>query len=363
MKSPLPLAGGEEPRRGEGEGMSGADETRPPRAPPASGRGGIADQLRERIRAQGPIGVDEYMEACNTHYYAPRDPLGAAGDFTTAPEISQMFGELVGACLADCWRRAGTPADAVYAELGPGRGTLAADALRALRKAGFGGETHLVETSAALRQAQGERVAGAQWHKGIANLPPAPLLLVANEFLDALPVRQWIKGVERKVAMENGQLVFTAGGEIREDSPERNAAVAGVASHLARHGGVALVIDYGHGRTAPGDTLQAVKSHRFADPLADPGEQDLTAHVDFEAAAGAAKGKGTLVSGPVTQGDWLQRLGIGQRAQSLIASNPDKRHDVDLALTRLCGRNEMGELFKVMAIRSADWPDPAGFAP
>jgi NADH dehydrogenase [ubiquinone] 1 alpha subcomplex assembly factor 7 len=323
----------------------------------------LAAELRERIRAEGPISVEDYMAACNRHYYATRDPFGTAGDFTTAPEISQMFGEVVGACLADCWRRAGEPANAVYAELGPGRGTLAADALRVLRKSGFGGETHLVETSAALRQAQGEQVKGAQWHKDIADLPPVPLLLVANEFLDALPVRQWISGVERKVAVENEQLVFTTGGEIREDSPERDAAVAGVASHLARNGGLALVIDYGHVRSAPGDTLQAVKGHRFADPLADPGEQDLTAHVDFEAIARAAEAQGAIVSGPVTQGEWLSRLGIGQRGQSLIASNPDNRHDVHRAIQRLCSRDEMGELFKVMAIRSASWPEPAGFAP
>ena len=307
--------------------------------------------------------VEAYMAACNAHYYATRDPLGAAGDFTTAPEISQMFGELVGACLADCWRRAGAPANAIYAELGPGRGTLAADALRVMRMAGFGGEVHFVETSAALRQAQGERVKGAQWHYGIADLPPAPLLLVANEFIDALPVRQWTSGAERKVAMENERLVFTDCGEIREDSPERDAAIAAVASHLAGNGGVVLVIDYGHRHSAQGDTLQAVKGHRFSDPLADPGEQDLTAHVDFEAAARAAKAKGALVSGPVTQGEWLKRLGIGQRAQSLIATNPDKRHDVEQAVDRLCGKDEMGELFKVMAIRSARWPEPAGFAP
>ncbi len=323
----------------------------------------LADQLRERIRTEGPIGVDAFMEACNAHYYATRDPLGAAGDFTTAPEISQLFGEMVGACLADCWQRAGTPADAVYAELGPGRGTLAADALRVMRKAGFGSEVHFVETSAALRQAQGERVEGAQWHNAIADLPPAPLLLAANEFIDALPIRQWIDGVERKVTVENERLVFTDGGEVREDSPERDAAVAAVASHLAGNGGVALVIDYGHVRSAPGDTLQAVKGHRFADPLADPGEQDLTAHVDFEGLAHAARASGAIVAGPMSQGEWLRRLGIEQRAQSLIASNPDKRHDIDGALNRLCGGDEMGELFKVMAIRSAGWPEPAGFAP
>ena len=303
------------------------------------------------------------MDACNAHYYATRDPLGAGGDFTTAPEISQMFGELVGACLADCWRRAGEPADAVYAELGPGRGTLAADALRVLRQAGFIGGAHLVETSTALRQAQQERIAGAHWHDEIAGLPPAPLLLAANEFLDALPIRQWVGEAERGIALAADELIFTGEGQVREDSPAREAAAAAIARHLASHGGVALIIDYGHGRSAPGDTLQAVKSHRFANPLADPGEQDLTAHVHFEAVGRSALEAGAMVNGPVTQGEWLQRLGIEERAQSLIASNPDRRHDVEQAMHRLCDRDAMGELFKVMAIRSAGWPEPAGFAP
>ena len=302
------------------------------------------------------------MAACNAHYYATRDPLGAAGDFTTAPEISQMFGELVGACLADCWQRAGAPANALYAELGPGRGTLAADALRAMRKASYSGDVHLVETSAALRQAQGERLEGAVWHDRIENLPPAPLLLAANEFFDALPVRQWIGADERRVALGGDGLAFTIDGDIQEDSPARDEAVKAVARHLADHGGVALIIDYGHAERAPGDTLQAVKGHRFADPLRDPGEQDLTAHVDFAALARAVDGADVIVSGPVTQGEWLRRLGIEQRAQSLIASNPDKRHDIRQAVDRLCGLDEMGELFKVMAIRSASWPEPAGFA-
>jgi SAM-dependent MidA family methyltransferase len=322
----------------------------------------LAEQLCERIRAEGPMTVEAYMAACNAHYYASRDPLGAAGDFITAPEISQTFGELVGACLADCWRRAGSPADAVYAELGPGRGTLAADALRAMGKAGFGYVVHLVETSAALRQAQAQRVAGANWHEEISDLPPVPILLVANEFLDALPIRQWTGGEERRVVLAGDRLLFTTQGEIQEDSPAREAAVAALAQHLAMHGGVALIVDYGHALSAPGDTLQAVRGHRFADPLADPGEQDLTAHVDFEAVARAAIGAGGVVSGPVGQGDWLRRLGINERARSLIASNPDKRHDIEREIQRLCAGDEMGELFKVMAIRAADWPEPAGFA-
>lgn len=323
----------------------------------------LADQLRERIRAEGPISVEAYMAASNAHYYATRDPLGAAGDFTTAPEISQMFGEMVGACLADCWRRAGKPGDAIYAEPGPGRGTLAADVLRVLRKAGFAGAIHLVETSAALRQAQRERLEIAQWHDRIEDLPQVPLLLAANEFLDALPVRQWIDGEERRIALNGQALAFSANGEVQEDSPAREAAATAIAMHLERHGGVALIIDYGHARTAPGDTLQAVKEHRFADPLAEPGEQDLTAHVDFEALARAVNSLGVVVHGPVGQGAWLKRLGIDGRAQTLIASNPDKRHDIEKAIDRLCGLDEMGELFKVMAISGPGWPQPAGFTP
>lgn len=322
----------------------------------------LAKQLRERILAEGPITVEAYMAACNSHYYATRDPLGAQGDFTTAPEISQMFGELIGACLADCWQRAGSPPDAIYAELGPGRGTLASDAFRALRRAGFAGSAHLVETSPSLRLCQAEKVAGAQFHDRFEDLPPAPLLLAANEFFDALPVRQWINGEERSVTVGKGGLAFTADGTIEEESPVREATMAAIARHLASLGGLGLIIDYGHVRSGPGDTLQAVRNHRFADPLADPGNQDLTAHVDFEAMARSAHSAGAAVHGPLPQGKWLERLGIRQRAHSLIASNPDKRHDIEIAVDRLCGREEMGELFKVMAISGADWPEPAGFA-
>ena len=321
----------------------------------------LAEQLRERIRTGGPMTVEAYMAACNTHYYATRDPLGAAGDFTTAPEVSQMFGELVGACLAGCWLQAGAPADAIYAELGPGRGTLAADALRVMRSAGFSGEVHLVETSPSLRQRQAEREPDAIWHERIEDLPPVPLLLAANEFLDALAVRQWIRGEERRIALANDRFVFSVAGEVTEDSPMREAAVTTIGSRIANHGGIALIIDYGHMRSAPGDTFQAVKGHRFADPLTDPGELDLTAHVDFESVGRAAIDTGALVSGPVAQGEWLVRLGIAERADKLIATNPDKRHDIGTAVERLCGQEQMGQLFKVMAIRSPRWPEPAGF--
>lgn len=319
--------------------------------------------LRERIAAEGPITVEAYMAACNEHYYATRDPLGPQGDFTTAPEVSQMFGELVGAALADCWTRAGRPADAIYAELGPGRGTLAADALRVMRGAGFGGEVHLVEISPVLRAIQADAVPDTHWHEGIAELPDQPLLLVANEFLDALPVRQHVNGVERRVTAAANGLAFDRDGEIVETSPARDQAVTGIATRLAASGGTAILIDYGHERSAPGDTLQAVRGHAFAPLLHAPGELDLTAHVDFEAVATAAIAVGSVaVTGLVTQGEWLERLGIRARAEALAAANPAKAGEVDAALERLVASGQMGELFKVLAIHSAVWPAPAGFA-
>ena len=314
--------------------------------------------LRERIRADGPISVEAYMEACNAYYYATRDPLGANGDFTTAPEISQMFGEIVGAALADSWKRAGAPADAVYAELGPGRGTLAADALRVMRSAGFAGEAHFVETSPILRGAQKAAVPDAHWHETIDDLPARPLLLAANEFLDALPIRQHVGGMERNVIVLAGGLAFDRDGEIVETSPIRHEAVETVARKLAANGGAALLIDYGHERSAPGDTLQAVRGHKFAPLLDCPGEQDLTAHVDFEAVAGAARGAGAAVTSLVAQGEWLKRLGIEQRAEVLSRDGPD----IGAALRRLTAPDQMGTLFKVVAVHSPDWPAPAGFA-
>ena len=296
------------------------------------------------------------MSACNAHYYATRDPIGASGDFTTAPEVSQMFGEMVGSCLADCWHRSGG-GDAIYAELGPGRGTLAADALRVIG----GIEAHLVETSPTLRAAQHSRLPTAMFHDTIDQLPPRPLLLVANEFLDALPVRQWIGDEQRLVGLAGDDLAFTANGMIVETSRARDAAVHAIAAHLARHGGVALIIDYGHATSAPGDTLQAVKAHEFADPLANPGEQDLTAHVDFEALADSARSAGASVTPLATQSAFLTRLGIAQRAAALTQANSDRAEEVASALTRLTDSGAMGDLFKVIAIHSTDWPTPAGF--
>ena len=318
--------------------------------------------LRERIAAEGPVSVEAYMEACNAYYYATRDPLGARGDFTTAPEISQMFGEIVGAALTDVWKRAGSPPDAIYAELGPGRGTLAGDALRVLCSAGFRGEVHLVETSPVLRARQREAMPDAHWHETVEDLPARPLLLVANEFLDALPVRQHVGGVERRVSVAAGGLAFDRDGEVVETSPVRHQAVAAIATCLAAKGGVAIFIDYGHERSASGDTLQAVRGHGYSAVLANPGEQDLTAHVDFEAVANAARQAGAEITPLIPQGEWLVRLGIEARAQALSAAHPDRAAGVQGALERLTSTDQMGKLFKVLAVHSPDWPAPAGFA-
>jgi SAM-dependent MidA family methyltransferase len=318
--------------------------------------------LRDRIKADGPITVEAYMDACNAYYYATRDPLGQRGDFTTAPEISQMFGELVGAALADCWKRAGAPADAAYAELGPGRGTLAADALRVLRASGFAGEVHFVETSPILRGLQAELAPGAQWHDSIDDLPEKPLLLVANEFFDALPIRQFVGGIERRVVLAAAGFAFDRDGEVVELSPAREHAVRKLAARLVEHGGCALVVDYGYERSASGDTFQAMRSHNFSPVLDHPGEQDLTAHVDFQIVAEAARDVGAAVTPLVGQGDWLKRLGIEARAMSLARSNPDRALQIESAVARLTAPEQMGELFKVIAIHAPGWPAPAGFA-
>ena len=300
------------------------------------------------------------MEACNSYYYATRDPLGASGDFTTAPEIHQMFGELVGAAVADVWQRAGAPGDAVYAELGPGRGTLADDALRVLRRTGFVGAVHLVETSPALREIQAKQLPDAIFHDDLEGLPKVPLLLVANEFFDALPVRQFVGEKERHIVLAAGGLAFDRDGLIVERSPAREEIVAHLAGHLASHGGAAILIDYGYSSGEQGDTLQAIHAHQFSYVLDKPGEQDLTAHVDFAALAEAAKGAGATPSRVTSQGTWLETLGIGARAMALAAKNPADTEGISAARRRLCDEGEMGRLFKVMAVTGNEWPGVAG---
>jgi SAM-dependent MidA family methyltransferase len=344
----------------------------------------LAERLARLIETHGPITVARYMAEANAHYYATRDPLGATGDFTTSPEISQMFGEMIGAWAADLWTRAGAPADAVYVELGPGRGTLASDALRAMRPAGFQPPVHFVETSPALRAQQVARVPHVVWHEDVASLPSgAPLIVVANEFFDALPVRQLVAGPqgwsERLVAHRKGRFVPLPGplmgaeaiparlrdappGTVLESSPASLAILRQLADRIAASGGAALIVDYGHVRTSAGDTLQAVSKHAFADPWVAPGERDLTAHVDFEALAEVARGAGLHIFGPRPQGEWLEAIGIGHRARALAESQRGRSEEIAAAHSRLTAPGEMGKLFKAMALAVPAWPMPAGFS-
>lgn len=336
------------------------------------------------LAADGPIALADYMAAANRHYYATRDPLGAAGDFTTAPEISQMFGELIGVWAADLWDRAGRPAFR-YVELGPGRGTLATDALRAMRRLGCNPVgVDLVETSPALRAAQRTRIPDAAHHDDVAALPDdAALIIIANEFFDALPIRQFVATAdgwrENMVARTGDSFKAQPGtapmdGEIApslrphpidtivETCPAATAIMQDCAHRIARQGGALLAIDYGYRGPAAGDTLQAVSKHRFADPFAHVGEVDLTAHVDFTALAAAARAAGLATIGPVGQGLWLQRLGIDARLQSLIAAAPDRARDLETQRHRLVEPGEMGELFQALTAHAPSWPQPAGFS-
>lgn len=342
----------------------------------------LARRLTSEIAATGPIPVSRWMALCNARYYATRDPLGVAGDFTTAPEISQMFGELIGAWFTDIWQRAGAPKRVRLVELGPGRGTLMADMLRGMAAANWTPDIDFVETSPALRIAQRDRVPGATWHDHLAAVPDdAPLLLVANEFFDALPVRQFVRTGdgwrERLVGVVDSRFVPSLDmidaaplvphalwnapmGSVVERSPVSTAIAAEIGVRLRGQGGAALIIDYGHAGPVTGDTLQAVSGHTFADPYDDPGEADLTCHVDFASLAALAD---AATSGPVRQGDFLRALGIGARAAALRAkASTAQRASIEAAVTRLTGESAMGGLFKVMALRCPQWPDPAGFA-
>ena len=346
-----------------------------------AGEGALPERLARAIALAGPMPVSQFMAAANAHYYATRDPLGAAGDFVTAPEISQMFGELVGLWCADLWDRAGRP-HCHWVELGPGRGTLAADARRSMAKAGFAPAIHLVETSPTLRAAQAERVADATWHDAVETLPTdGALLVVANEFFDALPIRQMVatpagwrerlvacqdtlflpiagKGVPAEVVPE--PLRDAAPGSVLEVSPASVAIVRALTVRLMRQGGAMLVVDYGHEGPLLGETLQAVRGHGFANPYETPGEVDLSAHVDFTTLAAAAQVAGAVAWGPVEQGEWLVKLGIDARAAALARSSPDRAEGIVADRARLV--RGMGSLFKAMAVTAPAWPQPAGFA-
>ncbi len=350
--------------------------------------GSLAASFRRLIAATGPISLAHYMAEANARYYGSRDPFGTAGDFITAPEISQMFGELVGLWLADMWHRAGQNAGQSgpvhYVELGPGRATLARDALRAMGHAGLRPQVHLVEGSPALREIQREAVPQAHWHHDLSSLPTdGPILLVANEFLDALPVRQLVKTAqgwrERMVAVdESGGFVCIAGstpmdaavpedrreaeeGTLIETCPAAAAVVQEVAGRLAAQGGAALFIDYGHAQPRTGSTLQAVRAHRKVDPFADPGEADLTTHVDFATLAPLAQAQGARWLGTTGQGPWLTALGIDARTDALSRAAPHLAGEVAAARHRLVSEEEMGDLFKVMGLAAPGWPQGAGF--
>jgi SAM-dependent MidA family methyltransferase len=323
------------------------------------------------------------MAEANAHYYGTRDPLGAAGDFTTAPEISQMFGELVGLWLVDLWQRAGSPQTAIYAELGPGRGTLAQDILRAMRPARFEPPVHLVETSPVLRESQAKRVSTATWHDDLDSLPETgPLLIVANEFFDALPIRQIQRGetgwYEIFIDVKDGRFVpITSGprldalipqasadapiGSIVECSPAIESVAGALCRRLAKQGGSALIIDYGYEGPALGDTLQAVHRQASASPHEEPGQRDLTAHVDFSVLAEQGRRTGLAVCGPVDQGQWLSSLGIATRTATLAKASPERSKELAIARDRLIDANQMGGLFKVIALVAPKWPNPAAF--
>ena len=349
----------------------------------------LLDHLRRLIAAEGPLTVARYMEEALFHprfgYYATRDPLGARGDFVTAPEISQTFGELLGAWCADYWRRIGAPDRVMLVELGPGRGTLLADALRATRTVpGFAAavRVHLVERSPALRAAQARVLGDAAptWHDALTDAPEGPMLLLANEFLDALPVRQFVRRAgewhERRVdADANGALRFVLDATpadlafdapeaaIRETRPAADALASEVGRRLARHGGAALFVDYGYFPSACGDTLQAVRRHRSSDVLAAPGESDLTAHVDFASFAAAATSAGACAWGPVGQGTFLHSLGIEARARKLLEhADGEQALLIRSGCRRLVDPGEMGTLFKALALTAPGAPAPAGFA-
>ena len=350
----------------------------------------LARLLVRRISETGPISVAEYMAECLLHpehgYYRRRNPFGVSGDFTTAPEISQMYGEIIGLALAQAWIDQGRPNPFVLAELGPGRGTCMADILRAVRSVpGFldAAQPCLIEASEALCERQ-RQVLGTErvtWLDSVFDLPNGPLFLLASEFFDALPIRQFVRDEtgwrERLVGVREGYLAFGLGdpvsvkeleqhmidavpGDVVELCAAAGAVIAVIASRLAEFGGAALVIDYGDWRSL-GDTLQAVKAHRRVDPLAEPGLADLTAHVDFEALANAAVG---AVPGSFTpQGVFLERLGITARAEGLAQSLRGQALEEHIAAhRRLTHPEEMGGIFKALGFTPEGAPRFPGLA-
>ncbi len=339
----------------------------------------LNDYLKTRIEAGGPMPVAEFMALALTHpefgYYMRRDPLGAEGDFTTSPEICQIFGEMVGLWLAKQWLNMGSPSPVTLAELGPGRGTLMKDMLRAtqrLPKFHDALSVCLVEASPVLRQKQWQTLAGAhpriEWLESIETLPAAPLLLAANEFFDALPITQYVeeegKRVERRIRLNGDTLEFTAPDEavVEERCIPAEAIIAQLARHLQQYGGACLIIDYGYTQASSRDTLQAVKAHQQHPVLSDPGEADLTAHVNFSALAQTAAANGASVTGPIEQGRWLLNMGATHRAVALAERATDEQRAALLSgLDRIASPEQMGALFKVLALTSPNLQKPEGF--
>ncbi len=349
----------------------------------------LRDIIAKQIEANGPMSVAEYMAFCLTHpehgYYTTRDPLGRGGDFTTAPEISQMFGELIGLWLAQAWTDRGAPSPFALVELGPGRGTLMADALRAAaRVQGFAeaAELWLVEMSPELRKKQWEALGKYEprWADTLSDVPEKPLFLVANEFFDALPIRQFETRdgalCERVIGLASGALKMglsppvteetlpndAEDGVIIETCPAGRNIASDIGTRLKKNGGAALIIDYGHNTPTPrGDTLQAVKDHAYADILEEPGLADLTAHVDFQTLAKAAETEGATVWGVCSQGALLDWLGIRVRAAMLAKASPEREEEIQAALDRLTEPDQMGVLFKTLAL-SGDDIEPPGFS-
>jgi NADH dehydrogenase [ubiquinone] 1 alpha subcomplex assembly factor 7 len=349
--------------------------------------------LRETIRRDGPIGVERYMQMCLADpvhgYWAKPRTIGAGGDFITAPEIAQVFGELIGLWCVDAWERAGAPDPFLLVELGPGRGTLMADALRAAKvRPQFlaAMRLHLVEISRPLREAQEQRLGAFHplWHDDLTTLPDGPALIVGNEFLDALPIHQFQMTEqgwrERGIDLVDEALAWTLlspgpqtgllqpahrrakPGEIAEVCPAALSLAGTLGARMAEDGIAALFIDYGPAASADGDSLQAVKAHEFCDPLADVGAADLTAHVDFAAIGHAAREAGARVHGAAAQAAFLETLGIRTRAALLSArAGEEDRAAIAQTLTRLIDPRQMGSLFKALAIAHPDLQELAGF--
>lgn len=340
--------------------------------------------IRDFIASEGPMRLDRYMGLCLGHpqhgYYMTRDPLGERGDFITAPEVSQMFGELIGVWAISAWAAMGQPNPFSFVELGPGRGTLMSDMLRTARKAAPGfaeaAEVHLVETSPVLAARQRATLAAlgvhALWHEDLTMVPQGPAIIIANEFFDAIPIRQFEYRVgrwhERAIGLEDGELTIglspaalggpvpqVAAGEgvVIEQAPARAAIAEHIGQRLERHAGAALIVDYGHLVSGPGDTLQAMKGHAHVPITAAPGECDLTSHVDFEALARSLRAGGAEIFPAFSQRDFLLAMGLAQRTAQLAASaGPEIRDVLGRQAARLADENQMGNLFKVLAAGS-----------